>query len=361
MRTLSYVILSYAVLFGEKPVTRGTVASVVRDPQWLAHRYDPQADAFHFVDVPRAAQSRATFLTDAELPPEPTLRPIGRREALAARPATAPLHYIFHSAFCCSTLLARALDRPGLAMALKEPVLLNDLVGWRRRGGKDADVGAVLDAALTLLARPFEPGEAIVIKPSNIVACVSSAMLSMRPTSHGLLLYTPLRAYIGSIAKKGLWGRLWVRDLFVGLQQDRLIDLGFAPEDHIKLTDLQVAAVGWLAQHALFARMLERHGVGRLRSLDSEMLLARPEAMLRALFAHFGWAGREAIIADILSDGAFRRNAKTDQPFGVAERATEQREAARAHADEIDKVAIWAGTVAARAGVSLELAHPLLP
>ncbi len=336
------------------------IASVVGDARWLAHRYDPQGDAFHFVDVPRVAQSRATFLTDAELPPEPPLRAIGRADALAAPTTTAPIHYLFHSAFCCSTLLARALDRPGLAMALKEPVVLNDLVGWRRRGGKDADVAAVLDATLTLLARPFGPGESVVIKPSNIVACVSNAMLTMRPASRGVLLHTSLRAYVASIAKKGLWGRLWVRDLFVGLQQDRLIDLGFVPEDHIKLTDLQIAAVGWLAQHALFARMLDRHGPERLRSLDSESLLARPEATLHALFALFGWRDREASIADILADGAFRRNAKTHLPFGTAERAAERHGAEAAHADEIDKVAIWAETVAARAGVSLDLAHPLL-
>jgi len=342
-------------------MTSDGLGSIVGDPQWLAHRYDPQRDAFHFVDVPRAAQSRATFLTDKELPPEPTLRAIGRGDALARRPDTAPLHYIFHSAFCCSTLLARALDRPGLAMALKEPVVLNDLVGWRRRGGKDADVAAVLDATLTLLARPFAPGESIVVKPSNIVACVGNAMLSMRPASRALLLYTPLRAYIGSIAKKGLWGRLWVRDLFVGLQQDRLIDLGFAPEDYIKLTDLQIAAVGWLAQHVLFARMLDRHGPARVRSLDSEAMLARPEAALHALFALFGWSDRDHLVAEILAGGAFARHAKSDLPFGLADRAIEQREAEQAHADEIAKVVAWAETVAARAGVSLELAHALLP
>ena len=51
----------------------------------------------------------------------------------AARPAT--MHFIFHSAFCCSTVLARAFDIPGIAMGLKEPPIYNDIVGWRHRGG----------------------------------------------------------------------------------------------------------------------------------------------------------------------------------------------------------------------------------
>jgi hypothetical protein len=173
-------------------------------------------------------------------------------------------------------------------------------------------------------------------------------------------MYTPLRAYLGSVAKKGLRGRLWVRDLFVGFLQDRLIDLGIAPEDHIKLTDLQIAAVGWLAQHALFARMLARHGPQRARSLNSEVLIANPEAALRALFDLFGWADRAGLAAEIVSDGAFARHSKNDVPFGAADRAGEQGASADAHADEIDKVAIWAEAVAASAGVPFALAHPLI-
>ncbi|WP_298691244.1 hypothetical protein [uncultured Sphingomonas sp.] len=335
-------------------------SSVLQGSGWLAHRYDPVLDSFHFVEVPRAAQSGATFLTDEFLPDTPPLHVATRAQVIAAAPHTAPIHYIFHSAFCCSTLLARALDRPGLAIALKEPVVLNDLVGWRRRGGKDGDVAAVLDSALTLLARPFAADEAVVIKPSNIVAGISNAMLAMRPDSRAVLMYTPLRAYLGSIAKKGLWGRLWVRDLFVGLLQDRLIDLGIAAADHIKLTDLQIAAVGWLAQHALFARMLARHGGTRVRSLDSETMLASPEEALRAVFALFGWGGRLDLVSRIIADGAFARHSKDAVPFAAADRRDAQIAAADAHADEIEKVAIWAETVAQRVGIAFTLAHPLI-
>ena len=246
-------------------------------------------------------------------------------------------------------------------MALKEPVVLNDLIGWRRRGGADRDVTAALDAALTLLARRFGPQESIVLKPSNIVASISDAMLSMRPDSQALLLYTPLRAYIGSVAKKGLWGRLWVRDLFVGLRQDGLIDLGFAPEDYIKLTDLQIAAVGWLAQHALFARMLDRHGAQRVRSLNSEVMLARPETALNELFTLFRLTDSRNMVPAILAGEAFTRHAKSNVPFGIIERASEQRDAEQAHADEIDKVVKWAEAVAASASLSFDLEYPLLP
>ena len=35
-----------------------------------------------------------------------------------------PIHFIFHTGYCCSTLLCRALDVPGVSMALKEPQIM---------------------------------------------------------------------------------------------------------------------------------------------------------------------------------------------------------------------------------------------
>src|SRR4051812_12161071 len=102
------------------------------DATWLAHRYDPGHDAFHLRAVTRETHRAVTFLTDEYLPAAADPLVLQRAAARAAASAPAPLHWIFHSAFCCSTLLARAVDLPGTAMGLKEPLVLNDLIGWRR-------------------------------------------------------------------------------------------------------------------------------------------------------------------------------------------------------------------------------------
>ena len=107
----------------------GNVSTIASNPVWLPHRYDPQHDAIHFRHTPRAAHGGATFLTDEYLgEAKPTI--IARTAALAQAGTPAPLRFILHSAFCCSTLLARAFDAPGLAMGLKEPVILNDPVSY---------------------------------------------------------------------------------------------------------------------------------------------------------------------------------------------------------------------------------------
>lgn len=330
---------------------------IAGDPAWLPHRYDETRDEIRFVRAPREAHRAATFLTDEYLPGVATPEVLGRAEALAEAAPAGGVHFIFHSAYCCSTLLARAFDIEGVAMGLKEPQILNDLHGWRGRGGQPARVAEVLDGAMRLLARPFAPGEAIVVKPSNLVNAFAPAMLAMRPEAGALLLYAPLRLYLASIAKKGMWGRLWVRELFVKIARDGMLDYGFSPEEIMRQTDLQIAAIGWLGQHRQFAQLASRLGPGRVRTLDSERLIARPAEALAALGVLFGLALNAAAVA---VGPAFTRHSKDGAAFGAEARQAEQLEAAAVHADEVDKVAVWAEAVAAAAGQSLDLPAPLL-
>jgi len=323
------------------------------DAGWLAHRYDPGHDAVHFVPVSRAAHRAAPFLTDEFLPRglEPLV--VRRRDAMALVPPPGPLHFVFHSAYCCSTLIARAFDRPGWATGLKEPVIFNDIVGWRRRGGQGPDMASVLDDVLTLLARPFTPGEAVVVKPSNIANGMASAMLTLRPHAHALLLYAPLRTYLASIAKKGLDGRLWVRTLLLGQLDDKMIDLGFTPRDHLGHSDLQVAAVGWLVQQALFANLVTQFGPARNATLSSAALMQDPASAMAGLARHFGMPLDAAALAQIVDGPAFTRHSKFDDAFTATERAAEHQAAEQIHADEIDKVVHWAEAVAKAAGIAM--------
>lgn len=336
------------------------IASIARDAVWLPHRYDAGHDAIHFRRTPREQHRAATFLTDDHLPPVDAPAIIRRSDAMAAAGGRAPIHFIFHSAFCCSTLLARAFDLEGRSMGLKEPTILNDLAGCADRGMSPTELAERLDDALTLLARPFGPGEALVVKPSNVVNGMAPAILGMRPEARALLLYAPLRDYLNSIARKEMTGRLWVRDLLVRLLRFRLIDLGFGAEDYLRHTDLQTAAVGWLAQHALFARMIERFGAARVRSLSSEEVTAKPREVTAALGELFGLPLAPGELDAIVSGPAFTRHSKSEAAFGGDARRAEQRDAAAVHGDEIEKVAIWAEAVAANAGVPLHPGAPLL-
>lgn len=333
-------------------------AKAILAPEWLAHRYDDGHDAVQFVKADRSSRAAAPFLIDEHLDVRAPVV-LRRSEAMSAAPAPAPTHFIFHSAYCCSTLLANAFDLPGISGSLKEPQLLNDLVGWRQRGGNPARVGEVLGNGLQLLARPFEPGERIVIKPSNVVNGLASAMLTLKPEAGAILLYAPLRAFLASIARKGMWGRLWVRELLSRQLVDGLVDLGFEPRDYLLHTDLQAAAVGWLAQQKLFAQLATRWP-DRIRTLDSEILVARPADALAATASLFGISLSEETIAQIVSED-FSRDAKDGSSFSSGQRAADRKAGEAIHAEEIEKVSVWAESVATNAGVAMSPPLPLLP
>jgi hypothetical protein len=327
------------------------------DPVWLAHRHDRASDRIMYHHVPRAMHRAGPFLTDALVGDRPRAI-FGRAEAIArARTNTAPVHFILHSAFCASTLLVRAFDMPGVAMGLSEPVLLNDVTGVHRRGErKGAELARLLDESVTLLARRWGAGESVVVKPSNIICGLQRPLLALRPQSRALLLHAPLRTFLVSVAHKGLWCRLWVRELLEGLLREGLVELGFAPADYFRLSDLQVAAVGWLVQHRQFAVIAGQFPT-RVRSLDSERLLADPDAALAAVATLFGLTDVRALT----SNAAFARHSKSGAAFTRADRAAQHAAAIAAHGEEIDKVHAWAVALAGTAGIEMTLPLPLLP
>ncbi|TNE62245.1 MAG: hypothetical protein EP335_13180 [Alphaproteobacteria bacterium] len=329
--------------------------SLAGNPDWWPHRYDPARDAVHYIAADRAVHAAATFLTDDYLPAAKEPVAVARADAVAALPATAPMHFIFHSAYCCSTLLARAFDLPGQAIGYKEPVILNDLHGWKQRGASADALVPVLKDVLALVARPFVAGETVVVKPSNLLNSFAPLILNVRPEAKALLLHAPLRVYLASIARKGMWGRLWVRDLMLKQLRDGMVQLGLQGEDYLGLTDLQVAAVGWLAQQALFAALVARPGPARVRTLNSEHLLAAPKATMAALAGFFGVPLEDAALDALVAGPVFSRHSKFGQDYEADTRKAEQADGAVLHADEIDKVMTWAEAVAKNAGIPMQL------
>lgn len=330
------------------------------DPVWLAHRYQPDGDAFHMVAANRSKRSKVAFLTDELLGTDLERRILSRAEAeQAAQRTSAPLHFIFHSAYCCSTLLARAFDFAGVASATKEPQLLNDLVGWRHQGAAAERVTATLNLSLSLLARPFLEGEAVVVKPSNVVNGLLPAMLAQRSSACGILLYAPLPSFLASIARKGMWGRLWARELLSRQLVDGLVaPFDFVTRDHILHTDLQSAAVGWLAQHKLFTETAKRWP-DRVRTLDSEVLVARPAESIERIADLFELKLSAHQIAQIVAT-EFSRNAKDGATFAAGQRDANRELSMAQHKEELDKVCIWANTVAQAIGLDMNLPAPLL-
>jgi hypothetical protein len=213
-----------------------------------------------------------------------------------------------------------------------------------------------MDIALLLLARPLEGGEINVVKPSNLLNPAIQLITALRPDARGLLLHAPLEVFLGSVARKEIEGRAWTRELAWKLiQMGQLERFGFTAEELYRQTDLQVAAIGWLAQHALFAEAAQRHD--GYRTLDSETLIARPVECLRALKELF------AIDFDpqkAAAGPAFRTHSKDRSDYSPEQRIQERDRGQSVHAREIAMVMTWSEKLADHAGIPLILPLPLL-
>jgi len=331
------------------------IATLLHDARWLAHRYDRQRDEIHFVWLPREAHRAAAFLTGEDVA-RATPRHIIPRRLLAGHSfPQAPLHAILHSGLTGSTLLTHALDREGVAMTLSEPPILTDAVSYRLSGAPRAQADALLDDILSLLARPFGPGEAVIVKMGSVANLLGADILARRPASKALCLHAPLPVYLASVARKGLWGRIWGRKLFGTLRSARMTDLGFNEAEIFEHTDLQIAADAWLILHRVMHAALARSG-DRAATIDSESLLTTPDRALTAIARHFDLAlDVDALVADPL----FGRHAKTGEAFDSERRARELRDAHAAYGEEIDVVVTWARQVAGALGITWDLPRRL--
>ena len=331
-----------------------TETEILSNADYLPHRYDEIANGFRFVHVPRDIHRQSTFITDEHLPDVDHYQLIGERNIQSGSVKAAPVHFIFHAAYCCSTMLARAFDIEGVAMGLKEPVVLNDMIGWKRRGARDTNYDTIIDKSLTLLSRPFSEDEAIIIKPSNICTPLALPMMRLRPQSKAILLYAPIESYLQSIAKKEMWGRIWVRDVLLGTRKDGYLIDGFTDDDLLRLTDLQVAALGWLSQRGQFADIVKTVGPERVKLLDSDTFLANQSEVMALACKHFELDIDQSQLAGVMAGRAFNSHSKSKLGFDAAARKQEQEAMDVLHGEEIKMVATWIEAVAQSQNVKLD-------
>jgi hypothetical protein len=273
--------------------------------------------------------------------------------AAHVREATqAPIHFIFHTSFCCSTLMLNALDVPGRAFGLREPDVLINLANRFVRGD-DASNRERLRLVLSLLSRPFEPGESIIVKPTNFANRLADPVLEVSPQSRAVLLYSDARTLLRSILKRGMWGRIWGRKLFQSVALWSSLDLGFSPEEAFVLTDLQALGLGWLMQMHQLGELARRMGE-RVTIVDSADFLADPVQTLQGVSRLFELNLDQSAIDEVVNGPTFNRHSKfSERGYGRAERTADHSAAEAAHHDELEMVVKWVETVAAHLNVEL--------
>ncbi len=330
------------------------LGEVINNPEWLPHTYNLDGTTLTFVEVPRAARSELRFLFDEHFRDQYTKTNVAFQavsDAVDAAPR-APIQLIFHTSFCGSSLLARALEIPGTASSMREPAILINLANRLIKSDDQANAER-LEVALRLLERPFAAGESVVSKQSNFANRVIYPILRARPDSRAVLLHSDLETYLISLLKRGMWGRILGRKLFTNMISWSKLELGMSEDEILELTDMQVAALAFLMQIHHFHSLVKTFGP-RVMMLDSSALFGSPAATLDRVMTFFdlGLTGQDA--TDIANGPIFAKHSKfADRDYSVEERRRDTASVGEANAEELAMVTKWIAAVAGHHGVSL--------
>lgn len=333
-------------------------------PEYFLDELDLARRECRFLHLDPQAYRSSAFLDHRvkSVPRDPVSAPLEAmtrlRQAAEGSGAKAPIHYIFHTAFCCSTLISRSLDLEGACTGLREPSALMQVANAKRTampGWPDA-----LGTALFLLAKCRGAGEAMVIKPTNAANNLAEEVLSMPRTGGVLLLHSSLKYFLASILKKGEPGRAFVRQLFAILRMDSERTRTLDPEALSRLTDLQIAAFTWYAQMDNYLRLLERYPGRRIATLDCDAFLARPLETLVKLAAFFGIEAGEERLAQVVAGPVFAKSSKNAaDDYDAAVRETEYRLVVEENREAVEAVMDWSTRLRPEGAITLPLPRAL--
>lgn len=338
--------------------------NVCDDPGWFLSDIDTERKSLSFVRTNRSDVSSAPFLDErfTQGRREVRLVPItDAQSALAHSRSNDEAAFIFHTAFCCSTLLASVLDRPGRVLSLKEPGVLMSLANVRRTdpdlGHSDSQYQRLTNTVFALLARRFSVGESILIKPTNAANILLEPVLLSG--ARFLLLYSDLPGFLVSVIKKGEAGRYFMRHLFNIFRLDRP-DIDAWPErQRLLLTDLQVAALVWNIQMELFEAVLQAAGDKQVRTLNGDDFLENTVKALTGTQEFLGLGYDRDEIAQIADNPQFRRHSKfSTQVYDLNMRKAERATVEEQYSEEIATTIDWAAKLR-HSDLPSRLGHPI--
>jgi hypothetical protein len=342
-------------------MSAGLTPEQLADPGWFPLDYDASLDALRFLPLTLDRIGAASFLDRRSGVDWDASEPI----VIDALRALAPSHptLLIHTAFCGSTLLARALHDPPQVVALKEPSALAAIAQISTHEREDAQpfFDRRLGAALDLLGRPWAADGKVLIKPTSPVNRLLARMLAHTAPARAILLYSSFEEFLLSCVKRLPEAETRIRwmaeTLLAGSPLPQRIGM---PAGHT-LNLIESCALAWHAQIDRYAEALAADRSDRLRSLDVKAMLARPQECVAASANWYGFTPEAGALAERVKR-EFARDAKSpERQYDATRRRDEQRELATRCAPLIEAALRWTGDVVAPATRFPQHWKPLLP
>ncbi len=319
-----------------------------------------RAPAISFVEVGQDTYRRSSFL-DHRMHREPRQKTIvcDARQLLDRYPGAPASHvgFIFHVAFCCSTLLARYLELLPGVFVLKEPFIPTQLaelnrVPWPSDSGLDSKDATRL--CVRLMARTFNPGDRVIAKLADqcnaIAGALMAASMSSPDAPRAVFLGLELRSFLLAGLKTDQ-RRAWVRRRAELARQD-VAPSPLADTDPKALDDAQACAYLWLANGVLLQKLIAEAGPDRILVVDGESVSDNPQHVVREIAEWLGLSPSDSELGTAISDQTAGRYSKDpSQEFSREHRQADLAAVYAKFGNEVESGLRWAAELARRLGL----------
>ncbi len=308
------------------------------DPRWFLADYAFEHDRFHFIRLELEQITRATFL-DRRM--QADWGSVEQLDAATVAPPARTAALLFHTAFCGSTLLAKALHAAPVSVSLKEPLVLQRLaMAWLRMPDRRTMIETRLRSAISLLARPWAPQGRVLVKPANQSNVLLRAMCEHRPSAHAVLLYSGLDDFMLSCFKKLPEAETRIRWMAQSLLPGTRLARALRVDTATPFNLVESCVLAWYAQMERYADLLASDVDDLLRSLDFVRMLRDP---LPCVEACGRWLGLETTGLHARVASAFSRDSKAEgRSFDARRRDSENQRAMASYGAIIDQGLRWA-------------------
>jgi len=323
---------------------------LLESPKNFLHRANFALKNFEFLKLSREVIANATFIDERTFGGFSLKNVIGFDavfEGLKKSGRNYPLskNFIFHTSFCCSTLITKSLDKPGKVLSLREPNIFLNLCNYKRTPPfalvKTLPLETLLEASLKLINKPFIGTEKVLIKPSNIANNLIPDIFKISPKAKGVLLFQNQKNFLISFLKKGEPGRIFARKVFMILSLD---DNNRGTEffkNPYELTDLQIIAMLWVVQMQNFLSM-KKQFPERTLLVNCNHFLSEPEETLTKVSDFLDFDLDKNHFKTVLNENILKKNSKFNtQKYSPEDRFRENKKIEKENAQSIGLIRKW--------------------
>jgi hypothetical protein len=261
--------------------------------------------------------------------------------------------FIFHVAFCCSTLLARYLELLPDAFVLKEPFIPTQLAElnrapWPSKSGLTS--GEATKLCVRLMARTFDQQDIAIVKLNDQCNAIAGALMASSDAPRAVFLGVELRSFLLAGLKTDQ-RRAWVRRRAELAAQDVAPSL-LADIDPKTLDDAQACAYLWLANGVLLQKLIAEVGRDRLLVVDGESVSDNPQHVVKEVAEWLGLSPSESDLRAAIGDQTAGRYSK--DPSHEFSREHRQADLAAVYlkfGSEVESGLRWAAEIAPRLGL----------